>query len=70
MSGAEDSPSHRGEPVQGQEPAIETDGQNIKKDLLEEEILEKDLLELEREAEELDRARARRKAILEREGEA
>ena len=62
--------SHPYDPAQSAEPPIETDSEAIKKDLLAEEALERDLLELEREAEELEKARERRIALREREDRA
>jgi hypothetical protein len=70
MSRVNDPPSNPDAPAPDAEPPVETDGEAIKKDLLAEEALEKDLLELEREAEELEKARKRRIALREREDRA
>jgi hypothetical protein len=49
------------------EPEIEDDRITILEDLKEEQILEKELDDLEQQAEELEEQRARRRAILNRE---
>ena len=53
--------------MQDIEPEIEDDRITILEDLKEEQILEKELDDLEQQAEELEEQRARRRAILNRE---
>lgn len=67
MSGAQNSPSVPDESAESERPDLETDHQAIRKDLLKEEVLGRELKELEKVAEELEEARARRNTSLERE---
>lgn len=71
MTGTQDPPvSPPDEPAPVGEPGFESDRQAIKKDILDEETLEKELQELERQADELQKARARLNASRQRQDKA
>ena len=70
MSRAKDPSSHPKDPAQNAEPPMQTDSEAIKKDLLAEEALERGLIELKSEAEEMEKARERRIALREKEDRA